>query len=107
MKYQGVIKLFFKDERVEPESSEKDMSFPLRLLWVGIIITFIGILISISAVFSDIPLGGEASGGVIIFIGPFPIIFGAGPQVPILIILGLIITLIMAIIAFFMIFSRR
>ena len=46
-------------------------------LILGIALVFIGIVVLVvaSAVF-----GGSGSVGVVIFIGPFPIVFGSGPR---------------------------
>jgi uncharacterized membrane protein len=38
---------------------------------------------------------GSASTGVVIFIGPFPIVFGSGPNSGVLIAIGLFIALVM------------
>jgi len=35
--------------------------------------------------------GGNASGGVVVFIGPIPIVFGAGPDAGVLILAGAIL----------------
>lgn len=75
-----------------------------KLLFVGFIIIFFGILISAFGTFFSVLFNGEISGGAIIFIGPLPIVFGVGPHASVLIFLGLLIAFIMFI---FIIFTRR
>jgi len=94
-------------EHNEPEGPGKNAYLPLRFLWAGVIIVFVGFLISFFGIVFGALFNGEFSGGVVIFVGPFPIIFGVGPQSSTLILLGLIITLIMIVIAFFIILTRK
>ncbi len=48
------------------------------LLILGFVLVVVGVaLILVAAVFYG---GGSASGGMVIFIGPFPIVIGAGPD---------------------------
>jgi uncharacterized membrane protein len=49
----------------------------LLLLVVGFSILFLGIIITTVA---SLLSGGNSSAGIVIFIGPIPIILGAGPQ---------------------------
>jgi uncharacterized membrane protein len=67
--------------------------------WVvlGIALILVGLLMILVA--SSI-LGGSVSTGVVIFIGPIPIVFGSGPDKIWLILIGVIITVI-SIVAFF------
>jgi len=59
------------------------------VLSIGSILVFIGSVIMVLAV----ALGSSLSGntGVIIFIGPFPIVLGAGPEANWLILIGIAI----------------
>lgn len=60
-------------------------SWGIILIFVGFIVAFLGIIISI---LSSIRRGGEVEGGGIIMIGPIPLIFGKGSRwmLPVLII---------------------
>jgi len=49
----------------------------------------------------------EGSFGGVIFIGPFPIAFGQGPQSPILLVIGLMIAVVMALMFLSTALSRR
>ena len=73
-----------------------------RLLLLGVALIFVGVIILIVASFV---LGGQASGAVIIFIGPFPIVFGSGPSAAWHILIGVIIASIS--VAVFIIMNRR
>ena len=50
----------------------------LLLLFLGFIIVIVGIAVILVA--SVLHGGGSVSGGAVIFIGPFPIVIGAGPD---------------------------
>ena len=67
--------------------------------WVvlGIALIFVGLLVILvaSSIFSS-----SGSVGVVIFIGPIPIVFGSGPDKIWLILIGIIITVI-SLVAFF------
>lgn len=49
----------------------------------------------------------EGSFGGVIFIGPFPIVFGQGSQSPILLIIGLMIAIVMVLMFLSMLLPRR
>lgn len=79
-------------ESQELETTSTADKLPLLLL-AGLAIIFTGIILVIAAS----ALGGtdtSVSGGIIIFIGPFPIVFGAGPDAPWLILIGVILAII-------------
>jgi uncharacterized membrane protein len=61
------------------------------MLLVGMIVVTIGVFL----VFTSAASGGNGSAGVIIFIGPIPIVFGAGPDSGLLILIAVIIAVIM------------
>ncbi len=67
-----------------------DETLPNRIMLVvaaGIILVFVGaMLILTSAALGG--TGSNASGGVVIFIGPIPIAFGTGPDAGVLILAG-------------------
>ena len=49
----------------------------------------------------------ESSFGGVVFIGPFPIVFGQGPQSPILLMIGLMIAIAMVLMLLSMFLPRR
>lgn len=49
----------------------------------------------------------ETSVGGIVFVGPFPIVFGQGPQSPALLIIGLLIVVAMALMFLSSLLSRK
>ncbi len=64
----------------------------LILLFAGFAVLFAGILIVFAATASG--GSGSSSTGVVIFIGPFPIVFGSGPNAGLLILIGVIIAVV-------------
>ena len=73
------------------------------LLIVGIILVFVGVaVILVAAVFFG---GGSASAGVIIFIGPFPIVIGAGPDVTWIVLFSIILAVLSVVV--FLVMNRR
>jgi uncharacterized membrane protein len=71
-------------------------------LILGIALVFIGIAVLMVA---SMLLGGSGSVGVIIFIGPFPIVFGSGPNAVWLILIGIILATLSIIL--FLVMNRR
>lgn len=64
----------------EDDESEEGIPISSRLFWLlilGIVLVFVGIivLVVIASIFS-----GSSSAGVVVFIGPFPIVFGSWPK---------------------------
>jgi uncharacterized membrane protein len=77
-------------------------SIPLKLFLLGFILIFIGVvLMVIAAVFS-----GAYNVGAVVFIGPIPIILGAGPQSFLVIMLAVALT-ILGVILFFAFFKEK
>ena len=74
----------------------------LAFLILGVALVLIGIvvLVVVSVVFSS-----STSIGVVIFIGPFPIVFGAGPNAAWLIIIGIILVVLSVVL--FLVMRRR
>ena len=76
--------------------NENDLQVSSKVFWlfaVGFVLVFIGVL----AVLMAVAFGagdGSASAGVVIFIGPFPIVFGVGPDATLLIVIGVILAVI-------------
>jgi uncharacterized membrane protein len=72
------------------------------LLILGSAFLIVGVIIVLAtAVFNS----GSTSFGGVIFIGPFPIVFGAGPDAAWLIAIGIVLAVLSII--FFMIMRRR
>jgi uncharacterized membrane protein len=69
------------------------------LLFLGFGIIIVGIIIiAVASVLG----GGSGSVGGVIFIGPFPIVFGAGPSAMWLIIVSIIVAVLMFVLLFVM-----
>ena len=71
-------------------------------LLLGIALVFVGVAV---LVVSAVVLGGSGSVGGVIFIGPIPIVFGAGPESTWLILISLIVAALS--IAVFVLSRRR
>lgn len=74
------------EEKANEENTEKGSSptWLSLLLVTGFVLIFVGALV----VFASVALGGSSSSssaGIVIFIGPIPIVFGAGPDAGLLI----------------------
>ena len=86
---------------MEPgQEQELVSSLPMKLFLFGFLLMFAGVVvIMVSAL-----LGGDAnvSGGAIIFVGPIPIILGAGSDAFLAIILAAVLTIIGFIVFFWM-----
>jgi len=86
----------------EPEEGIAVSSRLFLLLISGVALVFIGIIVLAIASFAS---GGSTSTGVVVFIGPFPIAFGSGPEAPLLIIIGIILAVVS--IVLFLVMNRR
>jgi len=87
------------------ESDEEGTSISRRLfgfLILGIALVFVGIAVLVVA---SLVLGGSGSVGGVIFIGPFPIVFGAGPNADWLIVISVILGVLSIIL--FLVMNRR
>jgi len=72
-------------------------------LFLGFALVFAGIIIVlVAAVLSG---SGSASFGGVIFIGPFPIVIGAGPEASLMVLFGIILAVLSVIV--FLVMSRR
>jgi uncharacterized membrane protein len=74
-----------------------------RLLAVGICVIVVGMVILLASVASQ----GQVSGGGVIFLGPFPIVFGSGPSGGLLALISLVIGGIMVALTFLWVRSPR
>ena len=73
------------------------------LLISGFVLVFVGIAVTlVAAVFYG---GGSVSGGVVIFIGPFPIVIGAGPDVTLIVLFSIILAVLSVVM--FLVMNRR
>ena len=72
------------------------------LLMLGFAVVIVGIILVIVA---SLLGGGSASVGGVIFIGPFPIVFGAGPDAAWLITISIVISIVMIVV--FALMRRR
>jgi len=87
------------------EAEDDGISISNRLLgflFLGITLVFVGIAVLIVASFV---FGGSGSVGGIILIGPFPIVFGAGPDVGWLLAISVILTVVSLIL--FLVMNKR
>ncbi|MGB9676625.1 MAG: TIGR00304 family membrane protein [Candidatus Bathyarchaeales archaeon] len=74
----------------------------MMLFIIGFILIFVGVIILMVAAAVG---GGTASFGGIIFIGPIPIVFGAGPEALLMVIVAIILA-VLSIIMFY-VFRRK
>ena len=72
------------------------------LVVLGISLVFVGVAVIIAA---SALSGGSGSVGGVILIGPFPIVFGAGPDATLLIVLSVVLTIISLVL--FLLMNRR
>ena len=89
----------------EDESEEEGIPVSSRLFWLlilGVALVLIGIVVLAVASFAA---GSSTSTGVVVFIGPFPIVFGSGPNATWLIIIGIILAALSVV--FFLVMNRR
>ena len=73
----------------------------MLLLMIGFVVVIVGIILIASSSFGS----GSVSVGGVIFIGPFPIVFGAGPDVAWLIAISIILAVVCMVL--FVLFRRR
>ncbi|MGB9741519.1 MAG: TIGR00304 family membrane protein [Candidatus Bathyarchaeia archaeon] len=82
-----------KEDSVEESGAFRKF---LMLFIVGFLMIFVGVIISmVTAAFYG---EGTASFGGIIFIGPIPIVFGAGPEALLMVIISVILAVLSIII---------
>ena len=89
----------------EQENEDEGITVSSRLfgfLILGIALVFVGIVVLVVV---SLVLGSSGSVGVVIFIGPFPIVFGSGPNAAWLILIGIILAVLS--IVLFWVMNRR
>jgi uncharacterized membrane protein len=86
------------------ETAEEGVTVSSRLfLFLVFVLVFVGIIvILIAAVLYG---GGSASAGAVIFIGPFPIVIGAGPDVTLIVLFSIILAVLSVVV--FLVMNRR
>ncbi len=72
------------------------------LMILGVALVFVGVMV---LVFVSLVSGSSGSVGVVIFIGPFPIVFGSGPNAIWLILIGIVIAVLS--VAFFLVKNKQ
>ena len=79
------------------ESPENEVSGRiLAVLFVGFAVIIVGVVLVVLASL----LGGSGSVGGVVFIGPFPLVFGAGPDAAWLIVISLVVAVLMFVLFF-------
>jgi uncharacterized membrane protein len=73
------------------------------LLMLGFVLVFVGIVVILIA--AVLHSGGSASAGAVIFIGPFPIVIGAVPDVIWIVLFSIIIAILSVVV--FLVMNRR
>jgi uncharacterized membrane protein len=92
--------------RSSQETEDEGITVSSRLLGfliLGIALVFIGIVVLVIA--SVVLANSSSSVGVVIFIGPFPIVFGSRPNAGWLILIGIILAVLS--IVLFLVMNRR
>lgn len=96
-----------KMERTTARGAEFEETAPmfppaLKLFFIAFVLIFLGILIlMLTAILS----GLTKASGLILFLGPIPVIFGVGENLALLLIIAAILTILCIVV--FIIFSRR
>ena len=86
------------EDREEGEDEGIEVSGRLlTFLFIGFAIIIIGIILVVVA---SLLASGSSSVGGVIFIGPFPIVFGVGPEAAWLIVISIIIAVVMFVLFF-------
>ena len=93
------------DEKSQ-ETGEEGTTLSSRLflfLILGFVLVFVGIIVILIAVV--LYGSGSANVGAVIFIGPFPIVIGAGPDVTWIVLFSIIIAVLSIVV--FLVMNRR
>lgn len=79
-------------ETERQQQEEVPSSLPLKLFLFGFVLMFAGVVVLVASVL----LGGDGtvSGGVVVFVGPIPIILGAGPYASLVVVFAAVLTII-------------
>jgi uncharacterized membrane protein len=93
-------------EEKSQETAEEGIVVSSRLflfLVLGFVLVVVGIAVILIA--TVLYGGGSASAGAVIFIGPFPIVIGAGPDVTWIILFSIILAVLSVVL--FLVMNRR
>lgn len=93
------------DEKSQ-ETAEEEITVSSRLflfLILGFVLVFVGIIVILIAVV--LYGSGSANVGAVIFIGPFPIVIGAGPDVTWMILFSIILAVLSIVV--FLVMNRK
>lgn len=86
------------EDRKEGEDEGIEVSGRLlTFLFIGFAVIIVGVILVVVA---SLLAGGSSSVGGVIFIGPFPIVFGVGPEAAWLIVISIIIAVVMFVLFF-------
>jgi uncharacterized membrane protein len=99
----GVMRI--ADEKSQ-EAADEGVTVSSRLflfLVLGFVLVVVGIAVILIA--TVLYGGGSASAGAVIFIGPFPIVIGAGPDVTWIILFSIILAVLSVVL--FLVMNRR
>jgi uncharacterized membrane protein len=91
-------------ENPNPSEQSDGVTVSNRLftaLSLGFLLIFVGVIILVAAS----AFSGSGSFGGVVFIGPIPIVFGAGPDSYWLIIISIVLAVVT--LAFYVVYSRR
>ena len=81
----------FENTNQDDEGGFAVSSRLFNFLVVGFLLVFVGIIV---LVVTSVLNGGSASVGGVVFIGPIPIVFGAGPDANWLILISIIVAVV-------------
>ena len=93
-------------EEKSQETAEEGIVVSSRLflfLVLGFVLVVVGIAVILIA--TVLYGGGSASAGAVIFIGPFPIVIGAGPDVTWIVLFSIILAVLSVVV--FLVMNRR
>jgi len=74
------------------KEEESVWTIPLRLFLLGFFLMLVGVVFLIAA--AALQGNANASGALVIFIGPIPIVLGAGPHASLALLLAVILTIV-------------
>jgi len=87
-------------DEVQEQKPDETLTLPFKLFLLGFLLVFVGMIILVVAAVSQGNV--DFSGVVLVFVGPIPVILGAGPHAPFMIILAVVLTIIGFIVFFWM-----
>jgi uncharacterized membrane protein len=93
------------DEKSQ-EAADEGVTVSSRLflfLVLGFVLVVVGIAVILIA--TVLYGGGSASAGAVIFIGPFPIVIGAGPDVTLIVLFSIILAVLSVVV--FLVMNRK